>query len=157
MATNKNTSTIGARMTKGGAASMSAIHDDAAKIAGARKCLDLLRALEQAVNADNAEDSPQAAAEYYAQRLSNVQALVSRLGPMTPEQAGAFGVLVEYAQTVMEGYEPAMGNGAWLPLSAMSEREIHAKTARLVAEREAVSGRQRQVPRKKAAGELAAA
>lgn len=114
MATSKNTSTT-----------------EAAHIAGAQKCLDALRRLEQAAEAGDTGDT---AAEYYAQRLSDARALVAALGPMTPEQEGAIAVLAEYIHMNLTTGTPNLAPGGWIPLSAMTDTDRQAKVEQLDAE-----------------------
>jgi hypothetical protein len=114
MATSKNTSTT-----------------EAARIAGALKCLDALRRHEQAVEA---ADPGETTAEYHAQSLSAARAFVAALGPMTPEQEGAIAVLAEYIATEIGGSTPNLAPGCWRPLSAMTEAERQAKAEQLDAE-----------------------
>jgi hypothetical protein len=115
MATAKNTSTT----------------IEAARIAGALKCLDALRRHEQAAEAGDPGDT---AAEYYAQRLSDARAFVAALGPMTPEQEGAIAVLAEYIHMNLTTGVPNLAPGGWTPLAARTEAERQAMVEQLDAE-----------------------
>ncbi len=114
MATSKNTSTT-----------------EAGRIAGAQKCLDALRMLEQAAEVGDPGDT---AAEYYAQRLSDARALVVAIGPMTPEQEGAISVLAEYIHMNLTTGVPNLAPGGWTPLAARTEAERQAMVEQLDAE-----------------------
>lgn len=114
---------------------MSAKTIEAARIAGALKCLDALRKLEHdATHAIEWEGPEQTAAEYYAQCLSDARALVAALGPMTPEQEGAIAALAEYIATEIGGSAPNLAPGCWRPLSAMTEAERQVMVEQLDAE-----------------------
>lgn len=106
---------------------MSAKTIEAARIAGALKCMDALRNLEQAAEKGSME---QTLTEFYAQRLSDARAFVADLGPMTPEQEGAVAVLAEYIHAVLNDCEPDVSPGRWIPISAMTEIEHQAKIKR---------------------------
>lgn len=102
---------------------MSAVIIEAARIAGALKCVDALRKLEQSAEND---DPGETAVGLYSQRQAAVQAMVAALGPMTPEQEGAFAVLAEYIHTEICGLSLDIGHGLWIPLSAMTDEERQA-------------------------------
>lgn len=98
----------------------SSTRNQAARIAGALKGLAALRNMERA--AEN-EDAAETAAEFYAKRQANVQAMVAALGPMTPEQEGTIAVLVEFIALEFAGSTANLTPGGWTPLSAMTTGE----------------------------------
>lgn len=99
---------------------MSATTFEAARIAGALKCMDALRQMEKSAAAPGRDDTVEA---YFAQRLSDTRALVAALGPMTPEQEGAIATLAEYIHSEIGGGVPDVSPGYWLPLAAMTDVE----------------------------------
>ncbi len=117
---------------------MSAKTIEAARIAGALKCMDALLKLEHdATHAVEWAGSEQTAAEYYDQRLSDARALVAALGPMTPEQEGAIAVLAEYIHMSITSGQPTLESDGWIPLSAMTDKARQAMVEQLDAEHEA--------------------
>ena len=111
---------------------MSAKTIEASRIAGALKCLDALRKLDQSADIDN---SWQTETEFYAQRLSDSRAMVAALGPMTPEQEGAIAVLAEYIHVSINSGMPDLNPpGVWIPLSAMTDSERQAMIERAEAD-----------------------
>lgn len=98
---------------------------EAARIAGALKCVDGIHQLEQ--SSERAEPCA-TMAEYYAQRQADVRAFVATLGPMTPEQEGAFAVLAEFIYSgacVGDDYP----SSRWVPLATMTDDEIKTAAA----------------------------
>lgn len=102
---------------------MSAKTIEAARIAGAIKCMDALSKLDLAAQEGNMD---QTVSEFYAQRLSDAHAFVAALGPMTPEQEGVIAVLAEYIHAGINDNEPGLAPGDWKPLSAMTDEERRA-------------------------------
>lgn len=123
MATSKNTSST---------------RNPSARIAGARKCLDAMRDLEQSAESAEPCDS---VTEYYAQRQAAIGRFVAKFGSMTPEQEGAFAVLVEFIGQDLAGSAPNLAQGGWIPLAAMTDAEIKAKAAQADAENAADNAR----------------
>jgi hypothetical protein len=99
---------------------MSATPIEAARIAGALKCMDALRQLEQSAENPNQDDTFEA---YFAQRLADTSALVAALGPMAPEHEGAIATLAEYIHSGICGCTPDISPGYWLPLAALTDAE----------------------------------
>lgn len=97
---------------------MSARTIEAGRIAGAIKCMEALRRLQQSAEAPGQDDTVEA---YFSQRLSDTRALVAALGPMTPEQEGAIATLAEYIHSEICGMVPDVSPGHWLPLAAMTD------------------------------------
>lgn len=119
---------------------MSAKTIEAARIAGALKGLDALRQMQQSAENDEPDDT---SAKFYAQVQANVQAMVAAIGPMTPEQEGAFAVLAEYIHSEISGITPSIELGSWwLPQSAMTDEERLAMVAEAQADRDATFSRQ---------------
>ncbi len=113
---------------------MSATTIEAGRIAGALKGLEALRRLGRSTE----YAAPcQTIEEFEERRLLGARALVSSLGPMTPEQEGIVAVLAEYIATEIAGSTPNLARGAWLPLSTMTAEERRAMYERLDAEHEA--------------------
>lgn len=106
---------------------------ESARITGALKCLDAMRDLE---NAAESADPCGPMAEYFEQRRAAVCAFVATIGPMTPEQEGAFAVLAEFihAGAIVGDDYPSYG---WIPLATMTDAEIKAKAAQADAEQAA--------------------
>lgn len=114
---------------------MSAKTIEAARIAGALKCMDALRKMQQSAENDERDDT---SAKFYAQVQANVQAMVTAIGPMTPELEGAFAVLAEYIHSEIKGFTPSIDPGSWwTPLSAMTDEERLAMVAQAQADRDA--------------------
>lgn len=103
---------------------MSAKTIEAARIAGALKCMDALRKLEHdATHAIEWEGPEQSVEEYFGQRLADVRALVGALGSMAPEHEGAIATLAEYIHSSIDGGAPNISPGCWLPLAALTDAE----------------------------------
>jgi hypothetical protein len=118
---------------------MTATTIEAARIAGALKCMDALRKLDHdATHATEWGGPEQSAAEYYAQRLADVRALVAAHGPMSPELEGAIATLAEYIHSEICGVVPDVSPGHWIPLSAMTDDERQATVARIESENTAI-------------------
>lgn len=101
---------------------MSATTIEAARIAGALKCMDALRKLEHdATHAIEWKGPEQTVEEYFGQRLADVRALVAALGPMAPEHEGAIATLAEYIHSSIDGGAPDISPGCWLPLAAITD------------------------------------
>lgn len=111
---------------------MSATTIEAARIAGAKKCVDALRQLEQAAEADHPSDNT--VSGYYARRHSDACAFVAALGPMTPEQEGHVAVLAEYIHTFITTGQPNLAPRGWAPLSAKTASARRAMYKKLEAE-----------------------
>lgn len=110
---------------------MSAKTIEAGRIAGALKGLEALRRLGRSTECA----APcQTIGEFEELRLFDARALVSSLGPMTPEQEGVVAVLAEYIATEIAGSTPNISPGAWSPLSTMTAEERRAMYERLDAE-----------------------
>lgn len=112
---------------------MSAKTIESARIAGALKGLDALRALVAA--AEYSDDHDHTVAGEYRKQLADARAFVAVLGPMTPEQEGAVAVVAEYIHNgITGGGTPNLDPGGWLPLSGMTDEELQAKAGRVQAE-----------------------
>lgn len=98
---------------------MSATTIESDRIAGALKCLDMLRQLEQTTGNKAGGYSP---AIYAARCLSDARSIINVLGPMTPKQEGFITCLIEYAQEVIEFDSPCVKEG-WRGYSAMLAEE----------------------------------
>lgn len=118
---------------------MSAKTIEAARIAGALKCMDALRKFEHdATHAVEWEGPEQSVSEYFGQRLSDTRALVAALGPMAPELEGAIATLAEYIHSEICGGVPDVSPGHWIPLAAMTDEERQTMIDRMDAENAAV-------------------
>lgn len=109
---------------------MSAATIEAARIAGALKCLGALRQLEQSAENPNRDDT---FAAYFAQRLTDTRALVAALGRMAPEHEGAIAMLAEYIHSEISGWTPNIAPRYWIPLAAMTDAERWAMIERMEA------------------------
>ncbi|NJD35366.1 MAG: hypothetical protein FIA96_11135 [Betaproteobacteria bacterium] len=118
---------------------MSARTIEASRIAGAIKCMDALRKLEQ--SAEFSVDSDPTIAGYYGKQLADTRALVSALGPMTPEQEGIVATLAEYIHTIATTGTPNIDPGRWLPLSAMAEEDRRVMIGRVQSESDEIDAK----------------
>lgn len=114
---------------------MSAKTIEAARIAGALKCMDALRQMGQSAEAPGWDDTVEA---YFAQRLSDTRALVAALGPMAPEHEGAIATLAEYIHSEICGGVPDVSPGHWIPLAAMTDEGRQTMIDRMDAENAAI-------------------
>ncbi len=114
---------------------MSAKTIEAARIAGALKCLAALRQLERSAEEPCRDDT---VAAYFSQRLTDTRALVAAFGPMAPEHEGALATLAEYIHSEINGGTPDIAPGYWIPLAAMTETERQAMIERTQAENDAI-------------------
>ena len=101
--------------------SISGPSDQVRSIAGALKCLDMLRQLEESCG----KKSDYSPAIYAARCLSDARTIIDGLGPMTPEQEGFIACLIEYAQESIEFESPCVELG-WKGYSAMTGKERQA-------------------------------
>lgn len=101
---------------------MSAKTIEAARIAGALKCSDMLQQLAQSIGNKPGGYSP---ATYAARCLSDAQNVIDDLGPVTPEQEGFISCLIEYVQEVIEFGDPGVEEG-WRGYSAMTTEEYRS-------------------------------
>ena len=114
---------------------MSADTIEAARIAGALKCMNALRQMKQSAESFISSGQDDTVEAYFAQRLSDTRAMVTALGPMTPEQEGVIAALAEYIHSAeIDGGAPDVSPGAWLPLATMTDAEQAEMTERMEAE-----------------------
>lgn len=114
---------------------MSATTIEAGRIAGALKCMDALRQMKQSAESFISSGQDDTFEAYFAQRLSDTRAMVTALGPMTPEQEGAIAALAEYIHySEIDGGVPDVSPGAWLPLATMTDEECQAMIELMDAE-----------------------
>jgi hypothetical protein len=114
---------------------MSAPAIEAGRIAGALKCMNVLRQMKQSAESFISSGHDETVEDYFAQRLSDTRALVAALGPMTPEQEGAIAALAEFIHSAeIDGGVPDVSPGAWLPLAAMTDSEQEELIGRMEAE-----------------------
>lgn len=106
---------------------------EAGRIAGALKCMDALRQLQQSAEAPEQDDTFEA---YFAKRLADTRVLVAALGPMAPEHEGAIATLAEYIHSEICGGTPDISPGRWLPLAAITDAERQAMTESMEASAE---------------------
>lgn len=106
------------RNTRAPKGAIPAPNDEARRRSGALKCVNVLRALENAA-AIPPDDTAEA---FFAQRAADAKAFAAHFGPMSPEVEGVITALAEYIHTGITTGQPNLDK--WLPVSAKTEAEL---------------------------------
>lgn len=113
---------------------MSAPTIEAARIAGALECVDVLRAAIKANTSSGQMTTP----EFFRQKDAPFAAILAAAGDLSPRAAGVLGALADYA---LDGIQNTYSIGEqldceWLPEAARTAQEVEAERAEFAAEME---------------------
>lgn len=101
---------------------------EAARLVGARECLEAMRELERAFR--NGTGARETGGAFYSRCAADASAFAASLGPLTPQQEGAIAVLAELALVgALLDETPNLAPDRRGPFSAMTEGERAAACA----------------------------
>lgn len=109
--------------------------DEQARIAGALKCVEVLRA---AYKANEAAGSKMTTPEFFRQKDAAFAAILAAAGELSSQAAGVLGALADYA---LDGIQNTYSIGEqldceWLPDAAKTAQDVEAERAEFAAEME---------------------